>query len=192
MFLFYVTFNIGKVKADEEFYFKGAFNDYTVNAMIKELNEANAKTNIRKSFVIRFSSGGGSVFAGHKLIETIMAMQKQGRRFIGIVEDFCASMCFTTLQYMDKRYAKPLATLMQHNVSGGGNDQDAMDMKDHLEWLHVKQTSKRSKLPARVLRKLFDRNYFGDAELSLKMGFIDEIIQAEVTEPPKIGQRNKE
>ena len=117
--------------------FSHEFNGWTIDALIKEI-EKSVKAGDKK-IIIKFDSGGGSIFAGFRLIHKIIELQGKGIQFIGVVDRLCASMCFMTYQYMDVRLAYPLAILMDHPASGG---------PDHI----LKEISE--ELRSQVLRRL--------------------------------------
>ena len=96
--------------------FSDEFSEATVQALIYEMEDALEEGD--KEIVILLNSGGGSIFAGFKLINFITRHQNRGIKFRGIVGRFCASMCFMTLQHLDVRQAYEYGMLLDHPSSG--------------------------------------------------------------------------
>ena len=155
--------------------FSFEFTGYTVDALIEEINAAVKDGD--HTIVIKFDSGGGSIFAGYKLIHRIIQLQSQGIKFVGVVDRLCASMCFMTYQFMDHRLAYPLAIIMDHPASGGPDH----ILKEISEILvaNVHRQLKAAKI-SDITIKLYDALVLNDFYMNVKtakdLGLIEMVI----------------
>ena len=163
---------------------EGEFTLDLVNDVIANMNkELEGKP---KGFVLDLylNSGGGSVFAGNKLIHEIMRKQSEGYKVRGIVTGACMSMCFITLQYLDVRTAYPLAWIMDHDASG-------TERRDHIEavsGIHKKKVRSKLKIDHKIYDRMVAAELLMDSPTALKFGLLDKILmpgQEKVKEPTK-------
>ena len=66
---------------------------------------------------LHINSGGGGVFAGSSVIQSIRHLQSHAIRVTAIIEGQAMSMASIILQAADYRVATPLSVLMVHGVS---------------------------------------------------------------------------
>ena len=157
--------------ATRTFKFHGEINKQSTTMLGIELEIAHEVSDINKPFYIEFDSPGGSVYAGYELLNKIEGMQAEGRKFVGVVNTFCASMCFIILQHMDTRAAEKHSTLMQHEPSGGD--------KGHLQALMdaiQTKVAKRIGISLELWRLIAKQNIYIGSERALKSNLIDQIV----------------
>lgn len=97
--------------------------DY-ISSTILELHE---DTPIKEPINLIITSPGGSVLDGFTIINTIRAVQHEGRKIIITVNRLCASMCFAILQTADVRLSYALGLIMQHKASPSGVVSEVID-----------------------------------------------------------------
>ena len=120
--------------------FREYFNSRSITRLIKNIDEV-AKLKKKGEYInILLDSGGGAVFAGIRLIHSIQKHQFKGLKFRGVVENFCASMCFVTLQALDERVSYPFALIMDHRASGGAEHvlQEISDIFEDMTYRRLK------------------------------------------------------
>lgn len=126
---------------------------------------------------------GGDVSAGNGIIDTILGLKNKVHAY---VVGECASMGVDVLLACDWRTMSPRSTLMIHSGSADiegdmhsiKNRTDAMqlDLKKSVEFYLT-----RIKIGKSKLNKLLSTDTVMDAKLSLKYGFVDEIIENKKT-----------
>ena len=155
--------------------FDFSFNEYSIDFLIEEINDAVKEGDT--TIIIKWNSGGGSIFSGFKLIHKMLELQAKGIKFVGVVDRMCGSMCFQTLQFMDLRLAYPLAVIMDHPPSGGE------DVVLH-EIVELLQANVRMKMIKKGLSpitiKLYERlilsDFFMNNSSSIALGLMDKVI----------------
>ena len=165
----------GIKKVNNVINFDFGFNEYSVDFLIEEI-EAAVKDG-DTTIVIKWNSGGGSIFAGFKLIHRMLDLQHKGIKFVGVVDRMCASMCFQTLQFMNERLAYPLAIVMDHPPSGG----DEVSLKEIVELLQtnviMRMKSKGLKpITIKLYEKLILSDFFMNNITSIQLGLMDKVI----------------
>ena len=174
--------------------FTDEFNEATIEALIYEMEDALGEGD--KEIVIKLESGGGSIFAGFKLINFITRHQSKGIKFRGIVGRFCASMCFMTLQHLDKREAYPYAIILDHPSSGGSDKANLVQISELLQEIIIKKMVAKGLSPLAI--KLYQlnaqRDFMINTTLAIELGLLDKVIQpgkeyAKKKEPKKSHKR---
>ena len=151
------------------------FSEYSVDYLIGEINAAVKEGD--KKIIIKFDSGGGSVFAGFKLIHRILELQKKGVEFVGVVDRACMSMCFMTYQFMDVRLAYPLAILMDHPASGGA-DHILSELTEILRG-NVRQrlvNAKNSLVAIKMYELLVLNDFYMNVLTAKQLGLLDMVV----------------
>ena len=129
------------------------------------------------TIVIKWNSGGGSIFAGFKLIHRMLDLQHKGIKFVGVVDRMCASMCFQTLQFMNERLAYPLAI----DYGSSSFRWRRSILKEIVELLQtnviMRMKSKGLKpITIKLYEKLILSDFFMNNITSIQLGLIDKVI----------------
>ena len=155
--------------------FDFSFNEFSIDFLLEEIQDAVNEGD--KTIIIKWNSGGGSIFAGFKLIHKILELQEKGVKFVGVVDRLCGSMCFQTLQFMDVRLAYPLAMIMDH-PSSGGEDVVLHEISELLMSNVRMRMVKKGLSPIAI--KLYERlilsNFFMNNSTSIQLGLMDKVI----------------
>ena len=152
---------------------KGEFNKYQVDSWIEEIDSALEGKPKGYQLDIYLDSPGGEVFAGNRLIHSIMRAQSKGYKIRGIAVGQCMSMCFVTLQYLDNRVAYPHAWLLDHDVQGT----DHQGAINAVSEMHRHQIAKRLKnIDPEAYRLLVHRELWLSPRLAIKFGLLDGIV----------------
>jgi ATP-dependent protease ClpP protease subunit len=130
-----------------------------------------------EAIYITLNSPGGSVYAGMKLLNKMRAIQSTGRKIVGVVEGFCASMCFCILQAMDERLAYPFSIVMQHRVSPAGKHATALEIM--LERMEAEKIG----LPLQTWRLMTEAVFYFDSVKAKRFNMIDGIVVEKITPP---------
>ena len=155
--------------------FEEDFNELSIDYLIEEIQESIDEGD--KVINIGLNSPGGSIFAGNRLIHKLFFWQSQGIKFNGIVREWCASMCFMTLQLLDGRYVYPFAMLMDHPAQGGGLP-SLFEISELLR-LQVKKrliAAGKTKLEIHLYNLLVLQNFYINSNTAMALGLIDKII----------------
>ena len=155
--------------------FDSSFNEYAVDFLIEEINDAVNEGDT--TIIIKWNSGGGSIFAGFRLIHKMLELQAKGIKFVGVVDRMCGSMCFQTLQFMDVRLSYPLAMIMDHPPSGG---EDAV-LKEIVELLQANVRMRMVKkgvspIAIKLYERLILSDFFMNHSTSIPLGLMDKVI----------------
>lgn len=133
---------------------------------------------------LEISSPGGSVTAGHALMDVIRKIRRQGVRVIGVVYGEAASMAPLILQACSKRVASESAIFMVHGLVhfqiGDVRNLEAErkmvnNLVDYMAQLLGKTTKKNADYWRSILQDATPQYY--TAEEALEIGLIDEIIR---------------
>ena len=155
--------------------FDFAFNEYSIDFLIEEIDDAVKEGDT--TIIIKWNSGGGSIFSGFKLIHKMLELQAKGIKFVGVVDRMCGSMCFQTLQFMDLRLAYPLAVIMDHPPSGG----DDVVLHEIVELLQANVRMKMIKkglspITIKLYERLILSDFFMNNSSSIALGLMDKVI----------------
>lgn len=163
---------------DRIVFLEGEINDTKANIIIGELLYLNSLNHNDISLYI--NSPGGSVTAGFAIYDTINYIESD-------VNTICVGICASMAAFIlssgskGKRYALPNSEIMIHQPLGGCNGQATemeiaakriLKLKSKLNNLLSKNTGKSIK----QIEKDTDRDYYMDANESIKYGLIDKII----------------
>ena len=155
--------------------FDSSFNEYSIDFLIEEINDAVNEGDT--TIIIKWNSGGGSIFSGFRLIHKMIELQAKGIKFVGVVDRMCGSMCFQTLQFMDVKLAYPLAVIMDHPASGG--DDVVLQELSELLQANVRMVMIKKGLSP-VTIKLYERltlsDFFMNNATSIPLGLMDKVI----------------
>ena len=165
--------------------FSDEFNELTIEALIYEMEDALDEGD--KEIVLKLNSGGGSIFAGFKLLNFIARHQSKGIKFRGIVGRFCASMCFVTLQHLDKREAYPYAMLLDHPSSGSSDKANLAQISELLA-LRVKQrliAKGLSPVAIKLYQLNAQRDFMINTTLAIQLGLLDKLVMPGQEYPKK-------
>ena len=155
--------------------FDDGFSEYTIRALIKKIDAAVEKGD--KKIIIKLNSGGGSIFAGFKLIHRMLELQAQGIKFVGVVDRFCASMCFQSLQFMDVRLGYPFSMLLDHPASGGA--QSTLSEISELLNINVINRLKAkglSPIAIKLYKLAITTDFMFNVRTSIALGLLDKMI----------------
>ena len=155
--------------------FDFAFNEYSIDFLLEEINDAVNEGDT--TIIIKWNSGGGSIFSGFKLIHRMLELQAKGVRFVGVVDRMCGSMCFQTLQFMDVRLSYPLAMIMDHPPSGG----DDIVLQEIVELLKANVRMRMIKkgvspIAIKLYERLILADFFMNHSTSIPLGLLDKVI----------------
>lgn len=135
---------------------------------------------------IIFNSPGGDVISGMALFDYILMLRRAGHKVTTIALGYAASMAGILLQAGDVRVMGSEAWLLIHEGSFGAGG-SAGQVEDTVEWVKkiqkriLKIFAARSKLSATQLNARWNRkDWWLDAEESLKLGLCDEIRGLEI------------
>src|SRR3989338_1495995 len=100
---------------------RGSINSQSISDVLYKLGTEIVPTlnGTHNEIFIYLNSGGGTVYAGNKLIEEIMFLQNRNVT-VSCIGSRDYSMAFDIFQACDNRYITPTATLMQHQMSAAG------------------------------------------------------------------------
>lgn len=141
----------------------------------KALNEANGK-----DVTIKINSGGGSVFAGYEIYNSLRTYR--GNVTIEI-HGLCASIA-SVIAMAGKCKMSPLSQMMIHNVSASTRG-DYRDMEHSVEVLKKANETianaymMKTKLPKNEFYKLMDKETWFTADEALRLGLVDEIMYSD-------------
>jgi len=154
--------------------------------IVGEINEASMSRAIDDMYKIKtdnmyiyIDTGGGSVYEGQKLINSIDFM-KDTKNISCIVQQ-AMSMGFVILQSCPHRLSLKGGILMQHQISTVLNDQKArlknyMKYIDHLEHDIITMQSNRIGITNSKFVALTYDNWYLTANKALELNVIDEIV----------------
>jgi len=148
----------------------GRVDNISMQEAVEKVMEEHRSLPIEKPIVLALNSPGGSVYAGYFLMNQMISLQAEGRKFTAIVTGMCASMCFNILQVADIRGSLPFATIMQHLPFGGD--------KQHLEAIERvmdKLTAKRLGIHHLLWKQIARQNLWVGSDDALKMNVIDAV-----------------
>ena len=157
-----------------------AIDDNVANVIIAQLLFLENQ-NPDKDIKLYINSPGGSVTAGMAIYDTMQYIKPD-------VSTICIGMAASMGAFLlsagakNKRFALPNAEIMIHQVMGGMEGQASdikiraeriLKMKDNLNKIMAKHTGK----SLSQVEKDTDRDYFMDAEESVKYGIVDKVIE---------------
>ncbi len=157
-----------------------AIDDNVANVIIAQLLFLENQ-NSEKDIKLYINSPGGSVTAGMAIYDTMQYIKPD-------VSTICIGMAASMGAFLlsagakGKRLALPNAEIMIHQVMGGMEGQASdikiraeriLKMKENLNKIMAKHTGK----SLAQVEKDTDRDYFMDANESLKYGIIDKVIE---------------
>jgi ATP-dependent protease ClpP protease subunit len=166
--------------------FTGRVSNNSMLQLGNFLKEVHATRPLNLDVNIVLDSPGGSVFAGYKFIETVRALQKDGRKINGIVNGICASMCFVILQTLDNRHSTLNSLIMQHNPSGGGEEP-----LNGIKRITQKMESTRIGIDQRIWSEMVDGDVWFTAEEAKKFNVIDKVVLLPVKKYKKAPYRKE-
>ena len=159
--------------ANAEVMMKEEYSEKSVDALISDIDKELEGKEKGYTIVLYLNSPGGSVFAGNRLIHHIMKKQTAGFKFNGVVTEMCASMCFITLQYLDKRLSYPFGMLLDHPASGGKR----VDNLSEISELHADKILSRIKTDKTMYKRLVKSELLMNSKTALRFGVIDKVIK---------------
>lgn len=159
-------------------------NSFTVNEVIKAINDFNKKNS--KPIYLVMDSPGGSVFDGARLITTIEASKNPVN---AINVGLCASMCFMILEHSQVRLAVNRTILMAHPASLQMMVNGEVD-KIHSRISFLKRfvdkmdiyIAKRSGMTYEVFKAKSMAESWKDSEDALADNILDEIVSLNTSE----------
>lgn len=153
--------------------------DFTYNNVEMLISEIEDSVDIGDKVIrIKFNSPGGSIFAGFKLLNKIDEYQRKGIKFIGIVDQYCMSMCFITLQHLDERLIYKYGMLLDHPASGGVNKAALIEITEMMnEKVMARLKAKGlSEVSIRQYRLLVSNEFMMNSRTALALGLVDKVI----------------
>ena len=134
-----------------------------------------------QDFTIVMDSPGGSVIDGFHLVDTLEDLKAKGHSITIDVRGMAASMGGIILQAADRRVMSKRAFILIHEISSLAHG-SASDIEDELKFIKRLQeksldllASRSSMSSAQIARKWKRRDWWLDADESLKLGFVDEV-----------------
>lgn len=157
----------------------GPINDEVANLVIAQLLFL-ASEDPKKDISFYINSPGGHVAAGLAILDTMNHIQPQVST---VCVGMAASMGAVLLSagQKGKRYALPNAEIMIHQPSGGAEGMAAdieitakqiLKIRERLNKILAKNTGQKLD----KIQKDVDRDFFMDAEESVKYGIIDKVL----------------
>lgn len=127
--------------------------------------------------VLHINSGGGEVFSSLSIVDTIKATKSP---VYSVIEGIAASGASLVAMSCSKRFMRPNAVMLVHEVSGGMYGsyerlQDAQRLIDMVQSKLVKFYVRHSKLSEKEIIKRLKHDWIMDANECLADGFVDEI-----------------
>lgn len=159
--------------------FEGPVNDQSVSSAITWLTEQAAIS--KDPITLRLHTGGGSVFAGLALFDTIRQIRQEGIKINTVSNGWAASMGSVLLQAGEVRAMGKNSILMIHEPSSGMSGtlsqmENSVEMTQLLWDRLAEITSERSTMSKEKFLEWVNRkDQWLTAEQALKLGFIDEI-----------------
>lgn len=170
------TLTFGARKEANVVNFTGTVMGYNMNKTAQSLLELHQDLPKETNIVLKVNSPGGRVFAGFVLMNTMKAIQGEGRKIEVRVTGLCASMCFSFLQQADIRTMYPYSLIMQHKVSPTGKGARSLDA------LIEKVEADRIGLKSEYWALISEANiYVGPAE-AVKLNLIDSVATPSIAE----------
>jgi ATP-dependent protease ClpP protease subunit len=127
---------------------------------------------------LHVNSYGGSLFTAFSVADQISMLKSP---IYSVVEGICASAATLISLSCAKRYILPNSFMLIHQLSSfmwGTHQQfkDEMEVQNKLMTRLVKFYASKSKLTDDEIRTMLTRDYWMDAEETLKHGLVDEIL----------------
>ena len=156
--------------------FNEEFNEDSITVLLSEIEDSVDEGD--KVISIKLNSPGGSIFAGIKLINKLAKYQRQGIKFRGIVDRYCMSMCFVTLQLLDERLIYKYGMLLDHAASGGSNQASLIEISELFnDMIYARLKAKGLSATAIKQYKLLVANEFlMNSKTALALGLVDRVI----------------
>ncbi|MBQ9613091.1 MAG: Clp protease ClpP [Lachnospiraceae bacterium] len=156
----------------------------------KHVRNALANLTPGEKFEVKINSGGGSVFAGKEIYSIL-----RGRDDVEIEIESIAGSAASVIAMANKCKMSPVATLMIHNVSiyGAGGDYRDMDkyseiLRNENETLANAYCEKTGKEKQEIL-DLMNQETWLSAQKAVELGFVDGIIESNISMSASIGMR---
>lgn len=153
---------------DRKVYLTGKIDSEVANKIIRKLLYFDSIG--EEDITLYISSGGGEVFAGLSIIDTISLLKSNVNT---VVLDMAASMAAIILSVGHKRYCHKNSFVMIHNISGVSSRMHIIDSLDEDVLNILTKNTKKSK--EILINALAFDNYM-NAQEAKDMGFIDYII----------------
>jgi len=175
---------------DNHIYFYADVDSDRCLALIRAIREADSE--LRSEHLSRGLEGmpltpiwlhvhsyGGDLFTGFSVADQLTMIKTP---VYSIVEGICASAATLISMSCVKRYILPSSFMLIHQLSGvkwGTHEQfkDEMTLQHKAMDRLVEFYARKSAVSEAEIRAMLTRDYWMDAETSLKMGFADAILQ---------------
>jgi ATP-dependent protease ClpP protease subunit len=175
---------------DNHIYFYADVDSDRCLALIRAIREADAE--LRSEYLSRGLDGlpptpiwlhihsyGGDLFTGFSVADQLTMIKTP---IYSIVEGICASAATLISMSCSKRYILPSSFMLIHQLSGlkwGTHEQfkDEMTLQNKAMDRLVEFYGRKSAVSAEEIRNMLTRDYWMDAETSIKLGFADAILQ---------------
>jgi ATP-dependent Clp endopeptidase proteolytic subunit ClpP len=165
-------------------------DDDTCDALIEDIKAVEDKlTDLQKNYNIPFenlphieihiNSGGGSVFAALAVVDYIKASKF---KFTSVIEGYAASAATFISCICDRRLITEHSMILIHQLSAGVIGKMA-EMVDEINVCHklmnviIKMYREHTNIDIKSIKRIMSRDIFWNAEESLKLGIVDEIIK---------------
>jgi ATP-dependent protease ClpP protease subunit len=127
---------------------------------------------------LHIHSYGGDLFTGFSVADQLTMIKTP---VYSVVEGICASAATLISMSCSKRYILPSSFMLVHQLSGvkwGTYEQfkDEMTLQNKAMDRLVEFYAKKAAISMEEIRNMLTRDYWMDAETSLKMGFADAIL----------------
>ena len=166
-----------KLLSNRTIFLWGQVDDRSARHVIKRLLFLELRDPAKEIRLI-INSPGGYVTAGFAIYD---AMKSISSPFSTVCTGLAASMASILLSAGHRRFAMRHARVMIHQPSGGtrGNSADIEIQAAEImktKKLGAEILAKNCNQPVEKILKDFDRDYFMDAEESLRYGIVDEVL----------------
>ena len=176
-----------KVESNHVYFYSGVYNKSAaeLNKLLQEKSDEMLALSAKHGFArpiiyLHICSGGGSIFSGISIMDTILRLRKN-IDIVTIVEGYSASAGTFISIVGTKRLITANSYMLIHQLSSGlyGTYRDLVDdMKNNEKFMKmIKDLYKKyTSVPMEIIDEILSHDLFWDASECLKMNLVDEII----------------
>ena len=153
---------------------RGEINENLISNTINKIVLSN-----QSDIYMYIDSGGGDVFSGNKLIETINFYRKKKKIFC--IANYAASMAFAILQSCEYRYGTRFSRFMQHPIRIQIND-NKNNIENYLQYINaieqdiVDMQIKRIKIDRNTFINNIKNDWWLNGNQAKKINIIDKLV----------------
>lgn len=171
-------------------YFYGDINDESILGWNKQLDDASKQLRIIQTMYdlptpppihIYIQSNGGEIFAALSTLGRLVNLKSKGFEIHTIVEGFCASGATLISVGGSKRYIRPYACMLIHQLSSEfwGTYEEFKDEQKNIDLIMniiKKVYNDHTKFDLKTLNEILSHDLYLSATECLKKGLVDEIL----------------